>query len=146
MHDLRSCDYFFDPKRYNLGRVGRYKLNCKLGFPIDDETLSQVTLRKEDVIGALKYLIRLKMGDEKATVDDIDHLANRRVRSVGELIQNQCRAGLARMEKIVRERMNLFDFSSDTLTPGKVVSAKGLASVLKDFFWALSAISIYGSN
>lgn len=125
---------FFDPKRYNLGRVGRYKLNCKLGFPIDDETLSQVTLRKEDVIGALKYLIRLKMGDEKATVDDIDHLANRRVRSVGELIQNQCRAGLARMEKIVRERMNLFDFSSDTLTPGKVVSAKGLASVLKDFF------------
>ncbi|ANH78864.1 DNA-directed RNA polymerase subunit beta [Candidatus Chlamydia sanziniae] len=125
---------FFDPKRYNLGRVGRYKLNRKLGFAMDDEALSQVTLRKEDVIGALKYLIRLKMGDEKAGVDDIDHLANRRVRSVGELIQNQCRSGLARMEKIVRERMNLFDFSSDTLTPGKIVSAKGLASVLKDFF------------
>lgn len=125
---------FFDAKRYNLGRVGRYKLNKKLGFPLDDETLSQVTLRKEDVIGALKYLIRLRMGDEKTFIDDIDHLANRRVRSVGELIQNHCRSGLARMEKIVRERMNLFDFSSDTLTPGKIISAKGLVSVLKDFF------------
>ncbi len=61
-------------------------------------------------------------------------LGNRRVRSVGELIQNQCRIGLARMEKIIRERMNLFDFSSDTLTPGKIVSAKGLSGVLKDFF------------
>ncbi len=69
-----------------------------------------------------------------ASVDDIDHLGNRRVRSVGELIQNQCRIGLARMEKIIKERMNLFDFSADTLTPGKVVSAKGLAGVLKDFF------------
>ncbi|MFC2049527.1 DNA-directed RNA polymerase subunit beta, partial [Chlamydiota bacterium] len=125
---------FFDPKRYNLGRVGRYKLNRKLGFGCSDEELAVVTLRKEDVIGALKYLIRLKAGDEDAAVDDIDHLANRRVRSVGELIQNQCRVGLARMEKIIRERMNLFDFSSDTLTPGKIVSAKGLAGVLKDFF------------
>ena len=125
---------FFDPKRYNLGRVGRYKLNKKLGFEVTDESLETVTLRKEDIIGALKYLIALKMGDKKAHVDDIDHLGNRRVRSVGELIQNQCRVGLARMEKIIRERMNLFDFSSDTLTPGKVISAKGLAGVLKDFF------------
>lgn len=125
---------FFDPKRYNLGRVGRYKLNSKLGVEINDETLQTVTLSKEDVIGALKYLIRLKDGDEQTSIDDIDHLGNRRVRSVGELIQNQCRIGLARMEKIIRERMNLFDFSSDTLTPGKIVSAKGLAGVLKDFF------------
>lgn len=125
---------FFDPKRYNLGRVGRYKLNRKLGLGITDDDLSVVTLRKEDVVAALKYLIRLKMGDENAHVDDIDHLGNRRVRSVGELIQNQCRIGLARMEKIVKERMNLFDFSSDTMTPGKIVSAKGLAGVLKDFF------------
>ena len=125
---------FFDPKRYNLGRVGRYKLNRKLNLGIADEDLSVVTLRKEDVIHALKYVIRLKMGDEHAFVDDIDHLGNRRVRSVGELIQNQCRIGLARMEKIVKERMNLFDFSSDTMTPGKIVSAKGLAGVLKDFF------------
>jgi DNA-directed RNA polymerase subunit beta len=125
---------FFDPKRYNLGKVGRYKLNRKLGLGTNEEDLGVVTLRKEDVIAALKYLIRLKMGDEKAFVDDIDHLGNRRVRSVGELIQNQCRIGLARMEKIIKERMNLFDFSSDTMTPGKIVSAKGLAGVLKDFF------------
>lgn len=125
---------FFDPKRYNLGRVGRYKMNRKLGVEINDESLSTVTLQKEDVVGALKYLIRLRMGDKDTNVDDIDHLGNRRVRSVGELIQNQCRVGLARMEKIIRERMNLFDFSSDTLTPGKIISAKGLAGVLKDFF------------
>lgn len=125
---------FFDPKRYNLGRVGRYKLNRKLGLPTEDSDLNTVTLRKEDVIGALKYLIRLKKGEESASVDDIDHLGNRRVRSVGELIQNQCRIGLARMEKIIKERINLFDFTADTLTPGKVVSAKGLAGVLKDFF------------
>lgn len=125
---------FFDPKRYNLGRVGRYKLNSKLGFELTDEQLQTVTLTKEDVIGALKYLIRLRQGDQEVSVDDIDHLGNRRVRSVGELIQNQCRIGLARMDKIIRERMNLFDFSSDTLTPGKIVSAKGLAGVLKDFF------------
>lgn len=125
---------FFDPKRYNLGRVGRYKLNSKLGVPINDETLQTITLSKDDVIGALKYLIRLKYGDEEASIDDIDHLGNRRVRSVGELIQNQCRIGLARMEKVIRERMNLFDFSSETLTPGKIISAKALAGVLKDFF------------
>jgi len=125
---------FFDPKRYNLGKVGRYKLNSKFGKTISDEELQNVTLQKEDVIGAIKYLIRLKKGEETAVVDDIDHLGNRRVRSVGELIQNQCRIGLARMEKIIKERMNLFDFSSDTLTPGKIVSAKGLAGVLKDFF------------
>lgn len=125
---------FFDPKRYNLGRVGRYKLNSKLGFELTDEQLQTVTLTKEDVIGALKYLMRLKQGRDDVNVDDIDHLGNRRVRSVGELIQNQCRIGLARMEKIIRERMNLFDFSSDTLTPGKIVSAKGLSGVLKDFF------------
>ncbi len=125
---------FFDKKRYNLGRVGRYKLNTKLDVEVNDETLSSVTLLKDDVIGALKYLIRLKNGDPGTYVDDIDHLGNRRVRSVGELIQNQCRIALARMEKIIRERMNLFDFSSDTLTPGKIISAKGLTGVLKDFF------------
>lgn len=125
---------FFDPKRYNLGRVGRYKLNSKLGVEVNEEQLQHVTLTKEDVIGALKYLIRLKQGHDDVNVDDIDHLGNRRVRSVGELIQNQCRIGLARMEKIIRERMNLFDFTSDTLTPGKIVSAKALSGVLKDFF------------
>ncbi|MDF2548950.1 MAG: rpoB [Chlamydiales bacterium] len=125
---------FFDPKRYNLGRVGRYKLNSKLGLELNDEALQVVTLKKEDIVGAVKYLIDLKEGKDHVLIDDIDHLGNRRVRSVGELIQNQCRVGLARMEKIIRERMNLFDFTSDTLTPGKIVSAKGLSGVLKDFF------------
>lgn len=125
---------YFDPRRYNLGKVGRYKLNSKLGFPITDEELSQVTLRREDVISALTYLIKLREGNDQARVDDIDHLGMRRIRSVGELVQNQCRIGLARMEKIIRERMNLFDFTSDTLTPGKIVSAKALSTVLKDFF------------
>ena len=125
---------FFDPKRYNLGRVGRYKLNSKLGVEISDAQLQVVTLTKEDIVGALKYLVRLRQGAEDVAVDDIDHLGNRRVRSVGELIQNQCRVGLARMDKIIRERMNLFDFAADTLTPGKIVSAKGLSGVLKDFF------------
>jgi DNA-directed RNA polymerase subunit beta len=125
---------FFDPKRYNLGRVGRYKLNKKLSLEINDEILNTVILKKEDVIEALKYLIRLKLGDSDVNIDDIDHLGNRRVRSVGELVQNQCRIGLARMERIVKERMNLFDFSADTMTPGKIISSKGLAGVLKDFF------------
>lgn len=125
---------FFDPKRYNLGRVGRYKLNKKLGLEMTDESLANVTLRKEDIIHAIKYLINLKEGKEGAYIDDIDHLANRRVRSVGELVQNQCRIGFVRMEKIIKERMNLFDFSADTLTPGKICSAKGFQSVLKDFF------------
>ncbi len=125
---------FFDPRRYNLGKVGRYKLNRKLGFETTEEELEVVTLKKEDIIGALKYLISLKKGDEEFQTDDIDHLANRRARSVGELTQNQCRLGLSRMEKIIKERMNAFDFSSDTLTPGKLVSAKGLAGVLKDFY------------
>ena len=108
--------------------------------------LANVTLTKEDVIGALKYLIRLKQGDKMTHVDDIDHLGNRRVRSVGELIQNQCRIGLARMEKIIRERMNLFDFSSDTLTPGKIVSAKGLVRCSQRLLWTITAFSVYGSN
>ena len=125
---------FFDPRRYNLGRVGRYKLNRKLGFEINDEILEKVTLRKEDIVEALKHLVSIKNGSEDVSIDDIDHLGNRRVRSVGELIQNQCRVGLARMEKLIKERINLFDFASDTMTPGKVVSAKGLAGVLKDFF------------
>ncbi|MBM3197085.1 MAG: DNA-directed RNA polymerase subunit beta [Chlamydiae bacterium] len=125
---------FFDPKRYNLGRVGRYKMNKKLAVETNDEALQVVTLKKEDIILALKYLIRLKNGDPQAQIDDIDHLANRRVRSVGELVQNQCRIGFVRMEKIIRERMNLFDFSSDTLTPGKAISARGLQGAIKDFF------------
>jgi DNA-directed RNA polymerase subunit beta len=129
---------FFDPKRYNLGRVGRFKLNQKLGLdggtppPEGDE--EALTLHKEDVVFALKYLIGLHTGQEGFTIDDIDHLGNRRVRSVGELLENQCRIGLARMEKIIKERMNLFDMQAEAVAPHKLVNPKGLSGVIRDFF------------
>jgi len=129
---------FFDPKRYNLGRVGRFKLNQKLGLddgappPEGDE--EALTLHKEDVVHALKYLIGLHLGEKEFLVDDIDHLGNRRVRSVGELLENQCRIGLARMEKITKERMNLFDMQAEAVAPHKLVNPKGLSGVIRDFF------------
>src|SRR6266581_4414649 len=95
---------FFDPKRYDLGRVGRYKINQKLG--IKDETTSRI-LTKEDLIAATKYLLRLKKGE--GSLDDIDHLGSRRIRTVGELLSNQCRVGLARTERLVKERMTMYD-------------------------------------
>ncbi len=128
------CAFSLIPNDTTWDAWAAISLILNWALKLTDEQLQTVTLTKEDVIGALKYLIRLKQGRDDVNIDDIDHLGNRRVRSVGELIQNQCRIGLARMEKIIRERMNLFDFSSDTLTPGKIVSAKGLSGVLKDFF------------
>ena len=95
---------FFDPKRYDLGRVGRYKINQKLGIDVD---LGERILTDKDFIAATKYLINLRRGE--GTLDDIDHLGSRRVRTVGELLANQCRVGLARTERLVKERMTLFD-------------------------------------
>ncbi len=123
---------FFDIKRYDLGKVGRFKLNQKLGLKVTPEELAVTTLKKEDILEAIRYLINLKGGEGK--VDDIDHLGNRRVRSVGELLQNQCRIGLARMERMIRERMNLYDTSQETLTPHKLVNPKSFSSVIRDFF------------
>ncbi|MCC5790444.1 MAG: DNA-directed RNA polymerase subunit beta [Opitutales bacterium] len=120
---------FFDPKRYDLGRVGRYKINQKLGLNADIE---QRILSAEDVVAATKYLIRLKGGE--GTFDDIDHLGSRRVRTVGELLANQCRIGLARTERLVRERMTLYDQSADSITPGKLINPKALSTVVRDFF------------
>src|SRR5271165_3931547 len=91
---------FFDPKRYDLGRVGRYKINQKLGLKDKEETR---ILTKDDLIAATKYLLRLKKGE--GSLDDIDHLGSRRIRTVGELLANQCRVGLARTERLVKERM-----------------------------------------
>ena len=99
---------FFDPKRYDLGRVGRYKINQKLGIKVE---LEERILTKEDFIAAMKYLIELRSGE--GMLDDIDHLGSRRVRTVGELLANQCRVGLARTERLVKERMTLFDMSID---------------------------------
>ena len=120
---------FFDPKRYDLGRVGRYKINQKLGLKID---LENRILDSSDIVAATKYLVRLKKSD--GIVDDIDHLGSRRVRTVGELLANQCRVGLSRTERLVRERMTLYDQSVDSITPQKLINPKALTTVIRDFF------------
>ncbi len=120
---------FFDPKRYDLGRVGRYKINQKLEMDVDVE---QRTLQGDDVVMATKYLIKLKGGE--GYLDDIDHLGSRRVRTVGELLANQCRLGLSRTERLVRERMTLYDQSVDSITPQKLINPKALTTVIRDFF------------
>ena len=120
---------FFDSKRYDLGRVGRYKINQKLEMDTDVETR---TLQGEDIVEATKYLIKLKAGE--GYLDDIDHLGSRRVRTVGELLANQCRLGLARTERLVRERMTLYDQSVDSITPQKLINPKALTTVIRDFF------------
>jgi DNA-directed RNA polymerase subunit beta len=118
---------FFDPKRYDLGRVGRYKLNRKLRLNIPDTVR---VLTPADILAAVDYLINLAF--DIGTIDDIDHLGNRRVRSVGELLQNQVRVGLNRLERIIRERMTVSD--SDALTPASLVNPKPLVAAIKEFF------------
>jgi len=120
---------FFDPKRYDLGRVGRYKISQKLG--IKDPNDSRI-LTKMDLVAATKYLLRLKKGE--GSLDDIDHLGSRRVRTVGELLANQCRVGLARTERLVKERMTLFDQELESITPAKLINPKALSAVVRDFF------------
>lgn len=120
---------FFDPKRYDLGRVGRYKLNKKLGLNVADTVR---TLTSEDILAAIDYLINLELDLGGCEVDDIDHLGNRRVRSVGELLQNQVRVGLNRLERIIRERMTVSD--SDSLSPASLVNPKPLVAAIKEFF------------
>ncbi|MGB8354900.1 MAG: DNA-directed RNA polymerase subunit beta [Chthoniobacteraceae bacterium] len=120
---------FFDPKKYDLGRVGRYKINQKLGTEVD---LGERVMTKEDFIVAMKYLTGLRRGE--GTLDDIDHLGSRRVRTVGELLANQCRVGLARTERLVKERMTLFDVNIEGMTPQKLINPKALSAVIRDFF------------
>src|SRR5690349_21741476 len=119
---------FFDAKRYDLGRVGRYKINQKLSIKGGDSRI----LTKEDLAAATKYLLRLKKGD--GSLDDIDHLGSRRIRTVGELLANQCRVGLARTERLVKERMTLFDQGVEAMTPQKLINPKALSAVIRDFF------------
>jgi len=118
---------FFSDKRYNLGEVGRYKINRKLGLDIDEETL---ILTKEDIIRIVKYLISLT--NQKAELDDIDHLSNRRVRTVGEQLYAQFGVGLARMARTIRERMNVRD--NEVFTPIDLINARTLSSVINSFF------------
>ncbi|MGI6461627.1 MAG: DNA-directed RNA polymerase subunit beta [Candidatus Hydrogenedentales bacterium] len=118
---------FFDASRYDFAPVGRYKINRKLGLEIPQETK---TLTQEDVVATLQYLVKLRSGE--GVLDDIDHLGNRRVRAVGELLANQVRIGLVRMERTVRERMNFQD--DDQLSPQNLVNPKPVSAVIKDFF------------
>jgi DNA-directed RNA polymerase subunit beta len=118
---------FFSEQRYNLGEVGRYRLNKKLGLEVESDT--QV-LTKDDILNIIKYLIELI--NSKAEVDDIDHLSNRRVRTVGEQLANQFGVGLARMARTIRERMNVRD--NEVFTPIDLINAKTLSSVINSFF------------
>jgi len=118
---------FNNPKRYDLSPVGRLKLNKKLGL---DLPLEQRTLTAQDIVEVIRYLVNLKMG--KGEIDDIDHLGNRRVRSVGELLENQFRLGLVRMERSIKERMNLLDM--ETVLPHDLINAKPVVAAIKEFF------------
>ena len=120
---------FFDPKRYDLGRVGRYKINKKLRLTVPNNVR---TLTHEDVLSTIDYLINLELDIGGASLDDIDHLGNRRVRSVGELLQNQVRVGLNRLERIIKERMTVGE--TDSLTPAQLVNPKPLVAAIKEFF------------
>ena len=118
---------FFDPKRYDLGKVGRYKINKKLALSIPENIK---VLTPQDTLSAIDYLINLKFNIGE--VDDIDHLGNRRVRSVGELLQNQVRVGLNRLERIIRERMTICD--SESLAPNTLVNPKPIIAAIREFF------------
>ena len=118
---------FFDAERYDLSSVGRVKMNARLGQEVED---SVRVLRKQDILEIMKILTDLK--DGKGEIDDIDHLGNRRVRSVGELMENQYRVGLLRMERAIRERMSSVEI--DTVMPHDLINAKPAAAAVREFF------------
>lgn len=120
---------FFNPQRYDLAKVGRYKINKKLGFDPDYEAS---TLTDDDIVRTMQYIVALHAGDEGVQTDDIDHFGNRRIRTVGELIQNQFRIGLSRMERVVRERMSMQE--PDEITPQSLVNIRPIVAAIKEFF------------
>ncbi|MFD9950411.1 DNA-directed RNA polymerase subunit beta, partial [Nonomuraea sp. NPDC059023] len=120
---------YFNPKRYDLAKVGRYKINKKLGV---DAEITQTTLTEDDLVATIDYLLRLHAGVEGAEIDDIDHFGNRRLRTVGELIQNQVRLGLARMERVVRERMTTQDV--EAITPQTLINIRPVVASIREFF------------
>ena len=129
---------YFNPKRYDLAKVGRYKVNKKLGLSLP---IRQGTLTEEDIVSTIEYLVRLHSGEEEMKsgdllipieTDDIDHFGNRRLRTVGELIQNQVRLGLARMERVVRERMTTQDV--EAITPQTLINIRPVVASIKEFF------------
>jgi DNA-directed RNA polymerase subunit beta len=120
---------FFNSKRYDLARVGRYKFNKKLNI---DVSITTGTLTQDDVVATVEYLCRLHAGEEGYEPDDIDHFGNRRLRTVGELIQNQVRVGLSRMERVVRERMTTQDV--EAITPQTLINIRPVVAAIKEFF------------
>jgi DNA-directed RNA polymerase subunit beta len=120
---------FFNGKRYDLAKVGRYKINKKLGL---DQPFDQGTLTEADVLATIDYVVKLHAGEEGYETDDIDHFGNRRLRTVGELIQNQIRLGLARMERVVRERMTTQDV--EAITPQTLINIRPVVASIKEFF------------
>jgi DNA-directed RNA polymerase subunit beta len=120
---------FFDAKKYDLGQVGRYKVNKKLGLDVAGNTC---VLDKKDIIAIINYIIGLCEGDDNKITDDIDHLGNRRVRSVGELLQKQFRVGLARLERLIKEQMTLK--GNETIVPQSLINIRPLVAVIREFF------------
>jgi DNA-directed RNA polymerase subunit beta len=120
---------FFNPQRYDLAKVGRYKINKKLAIDAPGE---QSTLTHEDIVQTMRYLVALHDGDEGKQTDDIDHFGNRRIRTVGELIQNQFRIGLSRMERVVRERMSTQEV--EEITPQSLINIRPIVAAIKEFF------------
>ena len=120
---------YFNNQRYDLAKVGRYKINKKLGLDVDP---NERVLTNEDIVSALKYLLALHAGDPSKKTDDIDHFGNRRVRTVGELVQNQFRIGMSRMERVVRERMVSQD--PDDITPNSLINIRPIDAAIKEFF------------
>jgi DNA-directed RNA polymerase subunit beta len=118
---------YFNNQRYDLARVGRYKINKKLGLESDARVITA-----EDIIAALKYLLALHAGDQSCMLDDIDHFGNRRVRTVGELVQNQFRIGMSRMERVIRERMASQD--ADDITPQSLINIRPIVAAIKEFY------------
>ena len=120
---------FFDPKRYDLAKVGRYKINKKLKLDVDPE---KRVLTETDIIETVRYIVKLIKGEPKARIDDIDHLGNRRLKTVGELLKKQFRIGLSRMERVVKERMTIQDI--DVITPQNLINTRPVAAAIKEFF------------
>ncbi|MBQ9067719.1 MAG: DNA-directed RNA polymerase subunit beta [Eggerthellaceae bacterium] len=123
---------FFNQQRYNLATVGRYKVNKKLGFELEGDELGSSTLTTDDIVATMRYIIALHDGVEGYTTDDIDHFGNRRIRTVGELIQNQFRIGLSRMERVVRERMSMQE--PDEITPQSLINIRPIVAAIKEFY------------
>ena len=118
---------YFNNQRYDLARVGRYKINKKLGLDSEDRVITA-----EDIVAALKYLLALHAGDPSCKLDDIDHFGNRRVRTIGELVQNQFRIGMSRMERVIRERMASQD--ADDITPQSLINIRPIVAAIKEFY------------